>query len=412
MPANYLPRLLSIAGHVSRPPPPRPSCRQAPAAVPTSCDAGDDGADAFVALSNGVRMPAVGFGTGIGQADVERHGAGSQGAVTADVVGCALDLGYTAIDTAQRYGTEPYIGAVLAERFRSGDLTRDSIFITTKVANPRPAPPGMQPGGGLQYMLQPQLSAYDGVRAEFEKCLSVTDSATSFWGRGCRNAHAGCRLVPRCVPSACHLTVISCVRAGFRVLESRPGFRGLAPHTLPGSTCVVLAAWGLAPHPSTSSQTCLAHCAPASRFVSGSGRHFAQPTGGAEEAAGRLARAGVSVRRGPVSCHRRVQLCRAPPEGAPGRGHRLPHGQPARAAPALAATLAGALVRGTQRTWASQPISQRAPTTHAQRAADVYAPCAITSVSWVDRWLSLPTRHCPAVTWRTRPSDRLRPSTE
>jgi diketogulonate reductase-like aldo/keto reductase len=59
-------------------------------------------------------MPAVGFGTGIGQADVERHGAGSQGAVTADVVGCALDLGYTAIDTAQRYGTEPYIGAVLA----------------------------------------------------------------------------------------------------------------------------------------------------------------------------------------------------------------------------------------------------------------------------------------------------------
>jgi diketogulonate reductase-like aldo/keto reductase len=68
------------------------------------------------------------------------------------------------------YGTEPPIGEVLAERFAAG-LSRDDVFVTTKVANPRPAPAGMLPGGGLKYMLQPELSAYEGVLDEFRGCL-------------------------------------------------------------------------------------------------------------------------------------------------------------------------------------------------------------------------------------------------
>eukprot|EP01043_Picozoa_sp_COSAG02_P071501 COSAG02_NODE_13091_length_1447_cov_1.335312_2_plen_178_part_01 len=123
-----------------------------------------------IELANGVQMPLCGFGTGIGAADVEKHGGATQHAVTVDAVNVALDCGYVAIDTAQRYGTEPAIGEVLAERFARGTV-RDDVFITTKVANPRPAPAGMLPGGGLKYMLQPRLSAYDGVLDEFEGCL-------------------------------------------------------------------------------------------------------------------------------------------------------------------------------------------------------------------------------------------------
>eukprot|EP01052_Picozoa_sp_SAG31_P031585 SAG31_NODE_3362_length_4364_cov_1.463540_5_plen_194_part_00 len=91
--------------------------------------------------------------------------------MTVAAVNTALDCGYVAIDTAQRYGTEPPIGEVLAARFDAGALQRSDVFITTKVANPRPAPAGMLPGGGLKYMLQPNLSAYDGVLDEFRGCL-------------------------------------------------------------------------------------------------------------------------------------------------------------------------------------------------------------------------------------------------
>ena len=124
-----------------------------------------------VKLSNGLSMPAVGFGTGIGQADVEKHGGRSQADVTVAACNAALDCGYRAIDTAQRYGTEPPVGQVLQQRFAAGTLKREDVFVTTKVANPRPAPAGMLPGGGLKYMLQPQLSAYEGVLDEFAGCL-------------------------------------------------------------------------------------------------------------------------------------------------------------------------------------------------------------------------------------------------
>jgi diketogulonate reductase-like aldo/keto reductase len=116
-------------------------------------------------------MPAIGFGTGIGAADVEKHHGSSQAEVTIAAVNTALDCGYRAIDTAQRYGTEPPVGEVLKQRFASGSLGRGDIFVTTKVSNPRPAPAGMLEGGGIKYMLQPELSAYDGVLNEFAGCL-------------------------------------------------------------------------------------------------------------------------------------------------------------------------------------------------------------------------------------------------
>jgi len=49
--------------------------------------------------------------------------------VVQDSVRAALDLGYRVIDTAQGYGNEAEIGAVLAERA----LPRDELFLTTKI---------------------------------------------------------------------------------------------------------------------------------------------------------------------------------------------------------------------------------------------------------------------------------------
>ena len=146
-------RLHTLALHLS-PSPPLHS-----GAMPQGAAAESDS----VTLANGVEFPWTGFGTGIGAADVEKHGGSSQAEVTEQAVNVALDAGYKAIDTAQRYGTEPPIGAVLAERFASGSLKREDVFITTKTSNPRPAPAGMLPGGGLEYMLKPEMSAYDGL---------------------------------------------------------------------------------------------------------------------------------------------------------------------------------------------------------------------------------------------------------
>lgn len=44
----------------------------------------------------------------------------------------ALRVGYTHIDTAQNYGTEPYV----FQAIRESGITRDKIFLTSKVASP------------------------------------------------------------------------------------------------------------------------------------------------------------------------------------------------------------------------------------------------------------------------------------
>ena len=69
-------------------------------------------------LSNGVRMPLVGFG-------VYRIGADECQAV----VERALEVGYRHIDTAQCYFNEEQVGAAIA----SSPVDREDIFLTTKV---------------------------------------------------------------------------------------------------------------------------------------------------------------------------------------------------------------------------------------------------------------------------------------
>jgi len=75
----------------------------------------------LVHLNNGVDIPQVGLG--VWQAD---EGAEVEGAVSA-----ALEAGYRLIDTAAVYGNEVGVGKAI----RASGLSRDEIFITTKLWN-------------------------------------------------------------------------------------------------------------------------------------------------------------------------------------------------------------------------------------------------------------------------------------
>ncbi|XP_063546773.1 uncharacterized oxidoreductase YtbE-like [Cydia strobilella] len=81
-----------------------------------------------VILNNGVEMPLVGFGTfRIRSADVIRS-----------VVESALAAGYRLFDTATVYGNEKHLGDALRLLLPKFALTRQDIFITTKLS-PRDA---------------------------------------------------------------------------------------------------------------------------------------------------------------------------------------------------------------------------------------------------------------------------------
>ncbi len=45
----------------------------------------------------------------------------------------ALDVGYRHFDTARVYSSEVGVGRALQKAFQSGKVTRDDVFITTKV---------------------------------------------------------------------------------------------------------------------------------------------------------------------------------------------------------------------------------------------------------------------------------------
>jgi diketogulonate reductase-like aldo/keto reductase len=70
------------------------------------------------ALSNGVEIPKVGFGTW----------QIPDGPLTYDSVRTALDAGYRHIDTARAYGNEASVGRAV----RDSGLPREDVFITTK----------------------------------------------------------------------------------------------------------------------------------------------------------------------------------------------------------------------------------------------------------------------------------------
>jgi diketogulonate reductase-like aldo/keto reductase len=83
-----------------------------------------------IALPDGTRLPALGLGTW--------HLGEAAGTRTAEVaaVRLALEIGYRAIDTAEMYGdggAEEVVGRAVNEAMRAGAVTRDQLFIVSKV---------------------------------------------------------------------------------------------------------------------------------------------------------------------------------------------------------------------------------------------------------------------------------------
>ena len=72
----------------------------------------------YFVLSNGVKMPKIGFGT-------YKSTDGSD----ERVIGQALETGYRLLDTAAAYKNEEQVGKAMA---RSG-ISRKEIFLTSKV---------------------------------------------------------------------------------------------------------------------------------------------------------------------------------------------------------------------------------------------------------------------------------------
>lgn len=72
-------------------------------------------------MTSSVDIPAMGFGT------FDRRGEADIAAI-----GCALELGYRHLDTAQSYETEAECG----EALRRSGLKRSDVFLTTKVSGP------------------------------------------------------------------------------------------------------------------------------------------------------------------------------------------------------------------------------------------------------------------------------------
>jgi diketogulonate reductase-like aldo/keto reductase len=72
--------------------------------------------------AKGAKIPAIGLGT-----------MTLKDAVCVEAVKTALRLGYRHIDTAERYGNETEVGEGLAQGLAGTGLTREEVFVTTKV---------------------------------------------------------------------------------------------------------------------------------------------------------------------------------------------------------------------------------------------------------------------------------------
>ncbi|MGB5811908.1 MAG: aldo/keto reductase [Polyangiales bacterium] len=85
-------------------------------------------------LTGGTEMPALGLGTWKSEPDAV------YGAVRA-----AIEAGYRHIDCAAVYQNEEDVGRALADAFRAGDVTREEIWITSKLWNDAHAPEHVRP---------------------------------------------------------------------------------------------------------------------------------------------------------------------------------------------------------------------------------------------------------------------------
>jgi len=87
------------------------------------------------ALNHGQRaLPALGFGTLI-----------PDPVATRNATKAALEAGFRALDTAERYGTEKEVGEAMDEVFKEGRIKREDVFVITKLWNTNHRPDRVKP---------------------------------------------------------------------------------------------------------------------------------------------------------------------------------------------------------------------------------------------------------------------------
>lgn len=106
-----------------------------------------------VTLNDGAEMPAVGFGTW------NLNGEEAYSAVRS-----AIEVGYRHFDTATIYRNEQEVGRAIADAIAAGDVTREELFVTTKVWN------NSQGEGKVQEAFQASLTD---LGLEFVDCYMV-----------------------------------------------------------------------------------------------------------------------------------------------------------------------------------------------------------------------------------------------
>ena len=95
----------------------------------------DDLRDTKFALKHGSgAIPALGFGTLI-----------PDPVATKNATKAALETGFRAFDTAERYGTEKEVGEAMKEVFDEGQVKRDEVFVVTKLWNTNHRPERVKP---------------------------------------------------------------------------------------------------------------------------------------------------------------------------------------------------------------------------------------------------------------------------
>src|ERR1700728_3875845 len=88
-----------------------------------------------IALNNGSgAIPALGFGTLI-----------PDPVATRSATKAALEAGFRAIDTAERYRTEKEVGEAMQEVFKGGKIKREDVFVSTKLWNTNHRPERVKP---------------------------------------------------------------------------------------------------------------------------------------------------------------------------------------------------------------------------------------------------------------------------
>jgi len=88
-----------------------------------------------MALNNGSgAIPALGFGTLIPDPIATRNATKA-----------ALEAGFRALDTAERYGNEREVGEGMQEVFKSGKIRREELFIAAKLWNTNHRPERVRP---------------------------------------------------------------------------------------------------------------------------------------------------------------------------------------------------------------------------------------------------------------------------